>query len=106
MTDFENEQPVRIGIAGLGYWGPNLARNISTYGGSTLAWLCDRKESALHDAAVRHPGVRTTSSYEEMLADPDLDAVAIVTPVSTHYDLAVAALDAGKHVLIEKPLAA
>ena len=99
-------ETVKIGIVGLGYWGPNLARNVGNFHRSELSWLCDRSEPALSEAATRHPGVRTTTSYEEMLADDELDAVAIVTPVATHYDLAVAALDAGKHVLIEKPLAA
>lgn len=97
---------VRIGIVGLGYWGPNLARNVANHGRSQLTWLCDRRPNMLAEAALRHPGARTTTSYAEMLDDPDLDAVVIVTSVATHYDLAVAALEAGKHVLIEKPLAA
>ncbi len=97
---------VQTGIVGLGYWGPNLARNISEHPRSELTWMCDLNQDALHAAASRHPGTRTTSSFEAMLADPELDAVAIVTPVSTHYELAMAALEAGKHVFIEKPLAA
>jgi predicted dehydrogenase len=97
---------VQTGIVGLGYWGPNLARNISEHPRSELTWMCDLNPDALHVAASRHPGTRTTSSFEAMLADPELDAVAIVTPVSTHYELAMAALEAGKHVFIEKPLAA
>jgi predicted dehydrogenase len=95
-----------MGIVGLGYWGPNLARNIADYEGSRLTWLCDRRESALQPALRRHPQATATTSFEEMLAAPDVDAVAIVTPVATHYELARAALAAGKHVLIEKPLAA
>jgi predicted dehydrogenase len=97
--------PVRIGVVGLGYWGPNLARNISDHSRSELAWLCDLDENRLQATGRRYPGARLTSSYRELLEDEMLDAVAIVTPVSTHYDLALAAFEAGKHVLIEKPLA-
>jgi predicted dehydrogenase len=97
---------VRIGVVGLGYWGPNLARNITEHPRSTLAWLCDSRPGPLQAAAQRFPGTATTTSFDAMIADPALDAVAIVTPVSTHYQLASAALEAGKHVLIEKPLAA
>jgi predicted dehydrogenase len=95
-----------IGVVGLGYWGPNVARNVAGHPRAELAWLCDRDPDALAAAAFRHPQARTTASYTEMLDDPDLDAVAVVTPVSTHHELAVAALEAGKHVLVEKPLAA
>ncbi len=100
------EDVVRIGVIGLGYWGPNLVRNVATLGCSELRWLCDTKPDILRDMGMRYPSAKTTSNYEELLADPNLDAVAIVTPVSTHFDLAMAAIDAGKHVLIEKPLAA
>lgn len=97
---------VRTAVVGLGYWGPNIARNLAEHPRSELRWLCDRREDVLQSAAARYPLARTTGSFEEILADPDVDAVAIVTPVSTHFDLACAALEAGKHVLIEKPLAA
>lgn len=97
---------IRTGVVGLGYWGPNLARNFAECSRSELTWLCDSREDRLAAAATRQPLVRTTTSYEEMLADPKLDAVAIVTPVSSHFELALQALQAGKHVLIEKPLAA
>ncbi|HEU5243443.1 MAG TPA: Gfo/Idh/MocA family oxidoreductase [Gaiellaceae bacterium] len=96
----------RIGVVGLGYWGPNVARNVAANPRAELAWLCDRSPDTLAAAADRHPHARTTASYQELLEDPELDAVAIVTPVSTHYELAVAALEAGKHLLVEKPLAA
>lgn len=99
-------ESVRIGVVGLGYWGPNLARNIAQHERSELTWLCDLKTDALLTAGKRHPGTVTTTSFATMLADPELDAVAIVTPASTHYDLAVATLEAGKHVLIEKPFTA
>jgi predicted dehydrogenase len=95
----------RIGVVGLGYWGPNVARNVAANPRAELAWLCDRDPETLAAAADRHPQAGITESYQELLEDPALDAVAIVTPVSTHYDLAAAALEAGKHVLVEKPLA-
>jgi len=97
---------VRAGIVGLGYWGPNIARNLADSERAELTWLCDGRDDVLQAAARRHPQAATTTSFEEMLAAPDLDAVAIVTPVATHFDLAMAALEAGKHVLVEKPLAA
>ena len=95
--------PVRVGHAGLGYWGPNLARNFAEL--ADLRWLCDLSPDLLSEAAARHPQARTTTSFEEMVADPDLDAVAIATPVVTHYELAKQALLAGKHVFVEKPQA-
>ena len=97
---------VRTGLVGFGYWGPNLARNVAEHPRSELSWVCDLKPEMLRAAKVKHPAVATTRDYGDLLADPELDAVAIVTPVSSHYKLAVAALDAGKHVFIEKPLAA
>jgi len=97
---------VRTGVIGLGYWGPNLARNLSEHGRSELTWLCDLDAEATLKMGARYPTARTTTDVSQMLADPELDAVAIVTPVSTHHALAAAALAAGKHVFIEKPLAA
>jgi predicted dehydrogenase len=92
---------VRVGVAGLGYWGPNLARNFDEL--SELVWLCDQSEEQLALAGARHPGATQTQSFDEMLSDRSLQAVAIATPVPTHYELAKAALEAGKHVLVEKP---
>jgi predicted dehydrogenase len=92
---------VRIGHAGLGYWGPNLARNFGEL--AELRWLCDLSPDLLSEAAARHPGARTTTDFDELLADPELDAVSIATPVVTHYELAKRALLAGKHVFVEKP---
>jgi predicted dehydrogenase len=90
-----------IGVAGLGYWGPNLARNFAELG--TLTWLCDLDEELRSTFAARYPSARVTGSFEEMLADPALEGVVIATPVPTHYALAKQALEAGKHVLVEKP---
>jgi predicted dehydrogenase len=91
----------RVGLAGLGYWGPNLARNFAEL--AELAWLCDLSPEQLTEAKTRHPQARTTTSFDDMLADPDLDAIVIATPVVTHYELAKQALAAGKHVFVEKP---
>jgi predicted dehydrogenase len=98
--------PVRIGVVGLGYWGPNLIRNLNDIETSELAWICDLDEARLETFGRRFPAVSRTRTFDELLADPDLEAVAIATPVSTHFPLASAALAAGKHVFIEKPLAA
>jgi predicted dehydrogenase len=90
-----------IGVAGLGYWGPNLARNFAELG--RLSWLCDLDDGLRAELAARYPGARATASYDEMLADDELQGVVIATPVPTHYALAKQALEAGKHVLVEKP---
>jgi predicted dehydrogenase len=91
----------KVGLVGLGYWGPNLARNFDKL--AELAWLCDLDEQHRADFAARYPRARVTADYAELLADPELDAVVIATPVPTHYALAKQALEAGKHVLVEKP---
>jgi predicted dehydrogenase len=96
---------VRIGLVGLGYWGPNLARNFAALPGAELAWLCDSNGGRLTETAAKHPGVRTTTELDHLLADEELDAVAISTPVVTHAELARRALLAGKHVFVEKPMA-
>jgi predicted dehydrogenase len=92
---------VRLAHAGLGYWGPNLARNFAET--SDLRWLCDLSPDLLSEASARHPETRKTTDFDEVLADPEVDAVSIATPVVTHYDLAKRALLAGKHVFVEKP---
>ncbi len=98
-------EPVRIAVAGLGYWGPNLARNFAGLAGCELAWLCDASPDALDRVGAQHPGVRRTGDFDDVLADPTLDAVVLATPVPTHAALAVRVLDAGKHCFVEKPLA-
>jgi predicted dehydrogenase len=90
-----------IGVVGLGYWGPNLARNFAELG--TLTWLCDLDEELRATFAARYPAARVSDSYEAMLEDPGVQGVVIATPVPTHYGLAKQALEAGKHVLVEKP---
>jgi len=89
-----------IGVVGLNYWGPNLARNFADLG--VLSWLCDLDGERLAAASGRHPDATTTSSYDELLAS-DVSAVAIATAVPSHYALAKQALEAGKHVFVEKP---
>ncbi len=91
---------VRVGVAGLGHWGPNLARNFAEL--AELTWLCD-SDPERAAVASRYPQARFTADFDEMLADPALDAVVVATPVPTHFELAGRTLDAGKHVLVEKP---
>jgi predicted dehydrogenase len=92
---------VRVGQAGLGDWGRNLARNFADV--AELTWLCDPGNGKREEFRARYPGARWAASFEEMLEDPELEAVVIATPVPTHYELAKLALDADKHVFVEKP---
>lgn len=98
-------RPVRIAVVGLGYWGPNLARVLVESIDSTVAYLCDERPEALERVAARYPALELSTSFEAVLADDTVDAVALATPVSSHYELAATALKAGKHVFVEKPLA-
>ena len=91
----------KVGLAGLGYWGPNLARNFDEL--AELAWLCDLSDEQRARISSRYPGARLTADFDEMLADDSLEAVVVATPVVTHAELAKRALEAGKHVLVEKP---
>ncbi|MGZ4355883.1 MAG: Gfo/Idh/MocA family oxidoreductase, partial [Gaiellaceae bacterium] len=102
----DDGRSLRIGVVGLGYWGPNLVRNLADAHAFDVSYLCDLRSQQLEAISRRYPGVACTTSFEEMLNDETLDAVAIATPVSTHFSLAMAALRAGKHVFVEKPLAA
>src|SRR3954451_4949400 len=96
---------VRVGVVGLGYWGPNLVRVLNEAAAAEAAWMCDLRPDALDALGRRFPAVRKTQDLDEMLGDDTLDAVAVVTPVSSHHDIAMRALEAGKHVFVEKPLA-
>ncbi len=98
--------PVRIGVVGLGYWGPNLVRNLHDLPDAEVVMICDQRREALRAVGGRYPAVERTQHFEDVLEDPTVEAVAIATPVSTHHELAAAALRAGKHVFVEKPLAA
>jgi predicted dehydrogenase len=96
---------IRIGVIGYGYWGPNLVRNFSDQADATVTMVCDQRHERLAEAERRYPGVRVTTDPFALIANPAVDAVAVATPVGLHYELAMAALRAGKHVLVEKPMA-
>jgi predicted dehydrogenase len=98
-------RPVRVGVVGLGYWGPNLARNLASIASCELRWLCDADAGALQKLAASFPGVRATGELSDLLADDELDAIVLATPVTTHAELAIAVAQAGKHCFVEKPLA-
>ena len=96
---------VSLAVVGLGYWGPNLARNVAAIPGVRLAWCCDADAALLEAAGAQFPGAARSDSLAEVLADETLDGVLLATPVRTHGELAVAVLEAGKHCFVEKPLA-
>src|SRR4030088_3158982 len=93
-----------VGVIGLGYVGPNLLRNFGENEPAELGWICDADESRLVAMGRRYPAAQTTTDYQKLLADPKIDAIAVVTPVATHFQIARAGLLAGKHLLVEKPL--
>ena len=97
--------PIRVGVVGLGYWGPNLARNFAAIAGCELAWLCDESIEARDRLASSFPGASATGELEDLLNDPELDAVILATPVPTHAVLAIRVAEASKHCFVEKPLA-
>jgi predicted dehydrogenase len=97
--------PVNVAVLGYGYWGPNLARNVTRHDATNLAAIADLSEERLLDAKKDHPWVRLTTDVTSVLADDQIEAVVIATPPETHYPLAKRALERGKHVLVEKPLA-
>src|SRR5437899_8660914 len=97
---------LKLGVIGYGYWGPNIVRNFSSQPDCQLVAICDKKPKALAQVLSRHPAVHATSKPDEVTSSPKADAVAIVTPVSTHYELARKALENGKHVFVEKPFTA
>ena len=97
--------PVRVAAVGCGYWGPNVIRNLDALNGFELCCICDADPARLAPVAARYPYVRATGNIDEIFDDPSIDAVYLATPVSTHYDLVRRALETGKHVLVEKPLA-
>jgi predicted dehydrogenase len=96
---------VSIGVVGLGYWGPNLARNFDALPDAEVRWCCEADEATRARYAALYPRARFTAELEDLLGDPSLDAVVLATPVPTHAELAVRVLEAGKHCFVEKPLA-
>ena len=96
---------IRVAVIGAGHWGPNLISNFHVHERSQVLWVVDRDDTRLEAVRARFPGVETSGRVEPALDDPRVDAVIVATPTSTHFDVTRAALEAGKHVLVEKPLA-
>jgi predicted dehydrogenase len=101
-----NTDSVRVGVVGYGYWGPNIVRNFSALDRCEVVSVCDKNPKALKRAQKSYPGIQLTTDFATVLESPHIDAIAIVTPVWTHFDLAKRALENGKHVLVEKPFTA
>ncbi len=99
----ELQLTVKFGVIGYGYWGPNVVRNLDRIEETELVAICDKSQSSRRKAAKAYPGVTVTDDPADLMASPDIDAIAVVTPVWTHYELAKAALLNGKHVFVEKP---
>jgi len=97
--------PVSVGVVGLGYWGPNLARNFDRLPGAELSWICDASDEARERWSASFPAARATPDLGEVLSDPAVDALVVATHVPSHAEVALQALEAGKHVFVEKPLA-
>ena len=95
---------ITIGVIGYGYWGPNLVRNFSEAAGARVGFVTDLHPARLSQAAARYPAIKVSTDYRDLINDTSVDAVAVATPVSSHFELAMAALRAGKHVLVEKPM--
>jgi len=96
---------IRVGVIGYGYWGPNLVRNFAERPDAQVVVVADRRPERLDQVQRRYPTIRVTTDPSDLIADPAVDAVVIATPVGLHFELAMAALRGGKHVLVEKPMA-
>ena len=94
---------LRIGVVGYGYWGPNIVRNFNTANGSEVTMVCDMNQQILKKVKKVYPQINVTDNIDELIKSPDVDAIAIATPVFTHHDLAKKALEAGKSIFLEKP---
>lgn len=94
---------IKFGVIGYGYWGPNIVRNLRSQDSATVVTICDKSPAALRRAKQAHPDVDVTTDFNEVLTSPNIDAVAVITPVWTHFELAKNALLNGKHVFVEKP---
>ncbi len=95
---------ITVGVIGYGYWGPNLVRNFADTPGARVGFVTDKRAERLSHVSARYPATKVSTEYRDLINDPGVDAVAIATPVSSHFDLAMEALRAGKHVLVEKPI--
>jgi predicted dehydrogenase len=98
--------PLRVALVGYGYWGPNLLRNYMDLPEAWVSWVCDSRPEALAKSQARYPAVPVTTDLRDALGDPEVEAVLVATPISTHHAIAKAALEAGKHVFVEKPMTA
>src|SRR5277367_4034545 len=98
-----SENVLKVGVIGYGYWGPNIVRNFHGQERSRVVAVCDKSPKSLQRARMAVPDIATTSDFSELLTSPDIDAIAVVTPVWTHFELAKTALENGKHVFVEKP---
>ncbi|MGB6826961.1 MAG: Gfo/Idh/MocA family oxidoreductase, partial [Terracidiphilus sp.] len=94
---------MNFGVIGYGYWGPNVVRNLASLDGSQVVSIAELSEKARQRAQKAHPGIHVTADAEEVISSTEIDAIAVITPVWTHYELAKAALEHGKHVFVEKP---
>jgi predicted dehydrogenase len=97
---------IRVAVVGVGHWGPHLLRNFHNHEDSVVTWLSDKDPVRLRELSARYPDVKMTESSDVVITAPDVDAVVVATPTTTHFSLAKLALESGKHVLVEKPLAA
>ena len=98
-----NIDTVKFGVVGFGYWGPNIVRNLDRLEKTEVIAVCDKRVEARQKVKKVYPSVRVTDDPDELMSSPDIDAIAVVTPVWTHYELAKAALENGKHIFVEKP---
>jgi predicted dehydrogenase len=103
MSGNGSEVIVKFGVIGYGYWGPNVVRNLDRLDEAEVFAVCDRSAAARKKVAKAYPDVLVTDDSAELMSSPDIDAIAVVTPVWTHYELAKAALLNGKHIFVEKP---
>ncbi|MFA5089620.1 MAG: Gfo/Idh/MocA family oxidoreductase [Candidatus Omnitrophota bacterium] len=99
----KNSRTINLGVIGYGYWGPNIARNLQAIEEADLIAVCDKDIRVLSNLQKKHPNIKVSHDYRDIVLSPDIDAVAVVTPVSTHFELVKAALLNGKHVFVEKP---
>jgi len=97
---------LHVGIIGYGYWGPNIVRNFNSIDGVRVTAVCDMRQEALSQVRKRYPGIAASTDFDDILTSPDIDAIGVITPVSTHFELARKGLQNGKHVFVEKPFTA
>src|SRR5277367_6084781 len=100
---YGSEAMVKFGVVGYGYWGPNVVRNLDRLDEAEVVAVCDKSAAARKKVAKAYPDVLVTDDSAELMSNPEIDAIAVVTPVWTHYELAKAALQHGKHIFVEKP---